>query len=90
MQYSESLIKINKSDAYQTRFILITDYGIYNIKKKEIRRFIAIDRIEGVTISYYSNEFVIHEKDTYDIRYETENRELLLKHLIYVCQVLRQ
>lgn len=43
-----------------------------------------IDKIDAVTISSTSNEFVIHEKDSYDLRYESEYRELLLKHLIYV------
>ena len=49
----------------------------------------SIDKIDGVTISNISNEFVIHEKDAEDLRYESDTRELLLKHLIYCSYICR-
>ena len=81
--YSNLIIKINKAEVCQQRIILITDFGIYNIKKKDVRRVIPIEKIDGITISKNSNEFVVHEENSYDLRYETDKREILLNYIIY-------
>ena len=70
--------KINKHGLKQSRALMITQKGIYNISKKKtnwkINRSIDIHRVEAMTIcqpvyAAKSNELIIHVEKEYDYRY---------------------
>ncbi|KRX05676.1 Protein kinase-like domain [Pseudocohnilembus persalinus] len=79
---SINLVKINKRTTEQQRMLIITNLGIYNVKKRDVRRTVKIENIAGVTISNSSTEFVIHGLGEYDLRYKSPDREKILKYLI--------
>ena len=58
--FSDKLIKINRYGWSQERNILITEYGIYNLKKKELKRRIPLQIILGITISKNSMEMILN------------------------------
>lgn len=70
---SINLVKINKRTTEQQRMLIITNLGIYNVKKRDVRRTVKIENIAGVTISNSSTEFVIHGLGEYDLRCEIIN-----------------
>jgi serum/glucocorticoid-regulated kinase 2 len=63
IQFSDKIFKINKFGFKQERNIIITDKGIYNLKKTSLKRRIDLKSIKGITISKTSDEFVIHCND---------------------------
>ena len=78
--FSDKLIKINRYGWSQERIIIITEYGIYNLKKKELKRRIPLQIILGITISKNSSEFVIHGNDIeYDYHYISTKRFEIIK-----------
>jgi len=78
--FSDKLIKINRFGWSQERIILITENGIYNLKKKELKRRIPLQIILGITISKNSDEFVIHGNDIeYDYHYISAKRFEIIK-----------
>ena len=58
----------------QERVAIITDLKIYNIKKKAVKRVIAIDSIEGISKTTLpgSKEFTLHVPSEYDYRFVSE------------------
>jgi serum/glucocorticoid-regulated kinase 2 len=78
--FSDKIIKINRFGWSQERNILITECGIYNLKKKDLKRRIPLQIILGITISKTSNEFVIHGNDIeYDYHYISAKRLEIIK-----------
>ena len=70
IQFSDKIYKINKFGFKQERSIIITDKGIYNLKKTNLKRRIDLKSIKGITLSKTSDEFVIHCTDEeYDYHY---------------------
>ena len=62
--------KWNKYGMHQERNFVITNYCIYNFKKKDLRRVILIENMIGITknMGNASTEFVIHVGNEPDYR----------------------
>ena len=58
--FSDIIDKFNKNLWKQSRNIVITNCGIYNFEKKELKRRIAVPLIKGVSTTTENDEFVIH------------------------------
>lgn len=64
---------------------VLTNNAIYNIKKDAIQRRIPLEKLDALTISLSSYEFVIHVKDENDYRYISyEMRSEIVEALLYV------
>ena len=88
--YSDKIIKNNsQSNLFDTFFsknqqkiLAITDLAVYHFKGTEIERRIIIDDLKAITISTFSNQFILHcNQNEYDILYKYENRKILIKIL---------
>jgi len=89
------VIKINTSGKSQKRIFLLSTAGIYNIEKSmfgyKSRRFVPCGKIQGITTSSRSNEFVLHVTNEKDYRYDfpkgkfrgnqDERKKLLLRDI---------
>ena len=89
IDFSDKLYKYNKFGFKQERNIIITDKGIYNLKKKDLKRRIDIKSIKGITISKTSDELVIHCNDEeYDYQYISSKKktivEIIAKHYFHL------
>lgn len=82
--FSAKVTKINKRNKEQIRAFLITDRAVYNLKTSDFsscKRRIRLEKIESVTVSNSSNEFVLHVPDEYDYRFESAFKDDISKHL---------
>ena len=78
--FSAQVTKINRNNEKQERNFLITDKGIYNLKKKTLKRKMCFSIIMGITVSSLTNEFVIHGSDNeYDYNYISEKRRIIIQ-----------
>ena len=61
----------------QERTLLLTNHSLYNIKKDAIQRKIGIMSVKSLTKSTKkeNTEFVVHIKNEYDYRYESDYRD---------------
>eukprot|EP01084_Bolivina_argentea_P105868 189600_1 len=75
IQYSVQLMKINKREKFQTRILLLTNKGVYNIKPKNyaLKRRIDIHKIGSMAMSLNSSQFTICVPCEYDYRYKANN-----------------
>jgi len=87
--FSCTLIKYNDMGFRQERGIVLTDQAIYNLKKKQLQRRIPYEKLEAITRSKMSNEFVLHIKDEHDYRYFShEYRTPIIEMILYIlCRV---
>lgn len=82
IQFSDKVIKINRFGMNQERVIMITNKGIYNLKKKELKRKIEMDKIRGITISKLSDEFVLHGTDfDYDYYFVSNRKKKIIEYI---------
>ena len=80
IEFSDKIYKINKFGFKQERNIIITDKGIYNLKKTSLKRRIDIKLIKGISISKISDEFVIHCNDEeYDYQYVSSKKKTIVE-----------
>ena len=80
IQFSDKIYKINKFGFKQERSIIITDKGIYNLKKTNLKRRIDLKSIKGITLTKTSDEFVIHCTDEeYDYRYISSKKKTIVE-----------
>lgn len=87
--YSTSITKFNDDGYRQERIIVITDQALYNFKAKTLKRRIQLEKLEAITKSKNSSEFILHIKDENDYRYSSFNRraeviEILISIIIKV------
>ena len=68
---STNLFKYNDYKKRQDRSIVVTTFNFYNMKEKEIKRKIGLQKIKAIIISMLSSEFVLHVPEEYDYRYQT-------------------
>ena len=77
--YSDVITKINHYGLSQERSIILTDFALYNMKKKELKRRIPYKEILGISFSNLSNEFVIHGNNSqYDYHYNSQDKNLII------------
>mmetsp|Transcript_7647 Transcript_7647/g.682 ORF Transcript_7647/g.682 Transcript_7647/m.682 type:complete len:92 (+) Transcript_7647:213-488(+) len=66
---------------------MVSDKCFYNLKGKTVKRKIDLATIKGITVGKFGYEFILHIKDEYDYRYESEKRDKILYHIINaVCK----
>jgi serum/glucocorticoid-regulated kinase 2 len=87
--YSCMITKYNDLGVRQERSLVLTDMAIYNLKKTAIQRRIPYDKLESITKSKLSSEFVLHIKGEYDYRFLSFNRrnEIIEKILYIMCEI---
>ena len=91
--YSGKIIKVRQGifSSNQDRVILITNKAIYNLKIKEKKRRIDLEKIAGITISRITDQFVIHCKnEEYDYLYISPNRLKIIELLEAVYEASTQ
>ena len=69
-------------------FILITNYAIYNLKGKSLKRRIDISKLKGITNSEKTFEFVIHGNEEYDYLLYSENKLIIIDVIEKIYEVL--
>ncbi len=85
------LTKFNDEGKRQKRAMVISDQALYNFKGSNLRRRIPLDRIDAITTSSTSYEFIIHVHNEYDYRYISfEMRELIVKTLLDIIFNVRR
>ena len=67
--FSCDLTKFNDEGKAQKRTLVITNNAIYNFNKLKLQRRIPLERLEAITASKQSWEFITHIKDDYDYRF---------------------
>ncbi len=80
--FSGRINKINKMNFQQSRIFIITENNLYNIEKNKINRKFAINKIQGISISKKSEQFILHgSENEYDYLLTDPNRFLIIKIL---------
>jgi len=84
-----NVTKYNDLGFRQERVIAVTDNAIYNFKKKTIQRRIPIEKLESISLSTMSSEFVLHIKGEYDYRLLSyERRQDIIETILKViCNI---
>ena len=86
--FSDKIYKKNRFLFSQERFILITNYAIYNLKGKSLKRRIDISKLKGITNSEKTFEFVIHGNEEYDYLLYSENKLIIIDVIEKIYEVL--
>jgi hypothetical protein len=61
--------KINRKDKPQERILVVTNKAVYNLSKsKKLKRRIDVTKVDAITVSTMSDEWVIHSFAEYDYR----------------------
>ena len=81
--FSCIVIKYNRWGMKQDRTFLLTNQYLYNIKKTEVQRRIAVKSIKSVTKSTIPNnlQFIVHIKNEYDYMFESDFRKEIFEAL---------
>lgn len=81
--FSCIVIKYNRWGMKQDRTFLLTNMYLYNIKKTEVQRRIAVKSIKSVTKSTIPNnlQFIVHIKNEYDYMFESDFRKEIFEAL---------
>lgn len=88
---SLNLIKYNDLGFRQDRTFVITVGAIYNIRKTSVQRRIPLEKLEALSISKMSSEFVLHVRDSYDYRMSSyEHRSEIVRTLAYMLIEIRK
>ena len=91
--YSGKITKVRQGifASNQERTLLITDQAVYNLKGKEKKRRIEIANLNGITISRYTDQFIIHGKnDDYDYLYSSTDRLKIIEILEVIYESVTQ
>lgn len=89
--FSTVITKFNDDGDRQERVLVITDQAIYNIKAKTIKRRVQLEKLEAITKSTNSAEFVLHFKGENDYRYSSYNRRNeIIEALLFVLIKVRK
>ena len=91
IQFSDKVKKINKNGWKQERNILLTDKAIYNLKKNALKRRIDYKTIMGITLSKFSDEFVIHCEDIdYDYHYISSRKKIIVEIIAKFYEMIKE
>lgn len=92
VQFSDSVIKINKRNRYQGRTLVLTNKSVYNFltnKFSKPQRRIDFEKLEGVVLSRSSDEIVFQVDQEHDYRYVVQRRaevvEVLSRFYEAIC-----
>lgn len=87
--FSALITKYNEYGFRQDRIIVITINAIYNLKKNTIQRRIPLEKLEAISLSTVSSEFVLHVKNEYDYRFLSyDKRDEFIKMVLHIiCKV---
>ena len=89
--FSAQLQKYNEFGFRQERTLAITSNAIYNIKKKGVQRRIPLEKLDAMSLSSMSSEFVLHVKGEYDYRFLSyDKREEIVEIVLRVVIQDRQ
>jgi hypothetical protein len=82
--FSDLVTKINRKDKEQTRILLVTDKGLYNLipNNYKLKRRISIASLLALSMSSSSEEFVVHVQDEYDYRYKSAQKQAIASALL--------
>eukprot|EP01084_Bolivina_argentea_P278945 476780_1 len=76
--FSNEIKKLNAKGKKQARILLITNFAIYNLKKKKLnksQRRVCIWDIGMITLSALSPEFAIHVPSEYDYHFISNQKD---------------
>jgi hypothetical protein len=81
--YSNRVDKINRKGKSQTRVLLITDRGLYNLMPDAVtcKRRIDLKQISSVIVSTTSDQFVIKVPAEYDYHYSSPSKKTIAEIL---------
>jgi len=92
--FADTVQKVNKRNKIQTRTLLLTENGLYNLgdtKKIELKRRIDLRKIAKVSVSHLAdNLFVLHVMGEYDYVFIAERKTELLAELVEEYKLLTQ
>lgn len=81
--FSDMAVKINRKDKPQERVIVVTSSALYNMNKgRKIKRRIELQKIEGITVSSTTDEFVIHVPSEYDYRLNAARKSDCIESIV--------
>lgn len=83
--FSSLIYKKNKFGFNQCRNMVLTDYALYNLKGKKLKRRFEISKLKGITTSTEKNsqEFVMHgNEEEHDYLYSSEYKN----EIIYILE----
>lgn len=84
--FSCSLAKKNRFGMKQERTLLLTNKKLYNVKKTEMQRAIALENIKALTKSQdpkRATSFIVHVASEYDYQFDSEQRDDIFKQIKY-------
>lgn len=84
-----TVTKYNDLGFRQERALVLTENAIYNFKRKVVQRRIPLEKLDTISLSTMSSEFVLHIKDEYDYRLLSYERrqEIVESILKVICNV---
>ena len=92
LYWSGKMIKVNYKKKNQLRNFVISNKRIYNIGMdgvfgnlfhKLVRRAIPIDKIECVTYSLISNNFIVHVPSQYDYYFISPHKDDIVSYILH-------
>ena len=87
--FSALIYKYNDKGRRQKRSFVLTSQAIYNFAKKKLKRRIAYNVLESISISTMSSEFVLHVKNSNDYRLRSfEYKNIIIENILRIlCNV---
>lgn len=87
--FSTGIIKYNRIGLWREWNIVLTEMAMYVFKKNKLKERESLSRIEAITKSNYSSEFVVHIENDYDYWFLLfNNRAEIIGYFIYIiCNV---
>lgn len=84
--FSCFVLKFNRWGMSQQRTMLVTNKNLYNLKKAEMQRRIAINQIKAVTKSTKAGnlQFIVHINSEYDYMFDSEYRKEIFEALKWI------
>eukprot|EP00471_Norrisiella_sphaerica_P009737 CAMPEP_0184499808 /NCGR_PEP_ID=MMETSP0113_2-20130426/42556_1 /TAXON_ID=91329 /ORGANISM="Norrisiella sphaerica, Strain BC52" /LENGTH=655 /DNA_ID=CAMNT_0026887859 /DNA_START=89 /DNA_END=2056 /DNA_ORIENTATION=+ len=80
--FAGKITKINSRGRRQKRLVAVTNRAMYNLTDRvEVNRRVDLTKIESVTTSQKSQEFVVHVPSEYDYWFESELRQMVISAL---------
>ena len=89
--FSSIIRKFNDAGRIQERTLVITNKALYNFQSINLKRRVPIEKIEAITISKISSEFVVHVFNEFDYRYTSyEKRNEIIEILLELILLSNQ